>query len=186
MKMKKILAMLLAVLMIVTATVAGTVAWLQAETSEVENTFTTSDIGVELEETENEYQMIPGWDIDKDPKAWITEGSEAAILFVKVEESDNFDDFMTYTIADGWISLEGVDGVYYREVEEEKMGEGNAFSILAGDKVTVSGEVTKEMMSANDFVEPTLTFTAYAHQLYKNANTKFTAAEAWENLNPTT
>ena len=46
MKMKKVLAMLLAVLMIVTATVAGTVAWLQDTTTEVKNTFTYGVEGV--------------------------------------------------------------------------------------------------------------------------------------------
>jgi len=39
------------------------------------------------------------------------------------------------------------------------------------------------MMSAEDFAEPTLTFTAYAHQLYQNAATKFDAATAWGNVN---
>ena len=130
--------------------------------------------------------MIPGWDITKDPKTWITTGSEDAYLFIKVEESDNFDTFMTYEIADGWTELEDEDGVYYREVTSDQMGETNAFAILKDNKVTVKGTVTKEMMTADDFAQPTLTFTAYASQLYKNNNTKFTAAEAWSNLDTNT
>ena len=50
MKMKKVLAMLLAVLMIVTATVAGTVAWLQDTTTEVKNTFTEGKVDITLVE----------------------------------------------------------------------------------------------------------------------------------------
>ena len=186
MNMKKVLAMMLAVVLIVTATVAGTVAWLTAKTSDVVNTFTTSNIGVNLQETTNTYKMIPGHTITKDPKAWVDSGSEAALLFVKVAKSANFDTYMTYEIADGWTELTSAAGtnykVYYREVTTSQMGEANAFPILKDNSVNVLGTVTKEMMSATDFTEPTLTFTAYAHQLYQNATTKFDAATAWNNL----
>lgn len=183
----KSLALVLSLVLLVGGVIGGTVAWLTAQTTQVKNVFTTSNIGVELEESENlDLKMIPGWTITKDPKAWITTGSEDAYLFVKVEESANFDTFMTYEIADGWTALTGVDGVYYREVATTQMGENNAFSILKDDKVTVKDTVTKEMMTAEDFAAPTLTFTAYAHQLYQSANVKFDVATAWSNLNPGT
>lgn len=185
----KAFAMILAVVALVSVTIGGTLAWLTAKTTDVTNTFSTSDIGVELKESTKEYKMVPGWDVAKDPKAWVTEGSEEAILFVKVEKSANFDTFMEYTIADGWTELTSAAGtnykVYYREVTTEQMGESNAFAILKDNKVTVKGTVTKEMMTAENFTQPTLTFTAYAHQLYQNATTKFEAAVAWQNLNPT-
>lgn len=185
---KKALAMLLALVLVIGCVVGGTLAWLTAESTEVKNTFSTSTIGVDLKETTTEYKMIPGWDIAKDPKAWITDGSEAAYLFVKVEKSANFDTFMTYEIAEGWNELTSAADenykVYYREVASTQVGKDNAFAILKDNKVTVKGEtVTKEMMSAEDFAEPTLTFTAYAHQLYQNAATKFDAATAWGNVN---
>ncbi len=41
------------------------------------------------------------------------------------------------------------------------------------------------MENLTDDTYPTLTFTAYASQLYKSADVEFTAAEAWENVNPT-
>ena len=50
MNMKKILAMMLAVLLIVTATVAGTVAWLMDSTDPVANTFTVGKVDINLEE----------------------------------------------------------------------------------------------------------------------------------------
>lgn len=184
----KSLALMMACVLLLGCFVGGTVAWLTAQTSEVRNTFSTSDIGVELEETTTEYKMVPGWDITKDPKAWVTEGSEAAYLFVKVEKSANFDSFMTYEIADGWTKLTSVDDgyeVYYREVTTEQMGKNHASAILKDDKVTVRNTVTKEMMSDEGFTKPTLTFTAYAHQLYKSETPeKFDAATAWSNLNP--
>ena len=181
----KYLVLLLACVLLVIGVVGGSVAWLTARTTEVKNVFSSSNIGVELKESENlNFKMIPGWDITKDPKAWITEGSEDAYLFVKVEESANFDSFMTYEIADGWTALTGVDGVYYRQVTSTQMGEESAFTILKDEMVTVKGDVTKELMTALDFTQPTLTLTAYAHQLYQSQNQPFDVTIAWNNLNP--
>lgn len=180
---KKVLALVLAMVLVVVGVAAGTLAWLTAKSDTVTNTFTTSDIKVKLEETKNNFKMIPGYDIQKDPKATVLAGSEECFLFVKLEKSANFDDFMTYEMADGWTALTGVDGVYYREVRTANIG--TAYSVLKGDKVTVEGKVTKAMMeglSANTL--PTLTITAYASQLHKDAATEFTAAEAWANVNP--
>lgn len=180
---KKVLALVLAMVLVVVGVAAGTLAWLTAKSDTVTNTFTTSDIKVELKETKNNFKMIPGYDIQKDPKATVLAGSEECFLFVKLEKSANFDDFMTYEMADGWTALTGVDGVYYREVRTANIG--TAYSVLKGDKVTVEGKVTKAMMeglSANTL--PTLTITAYASQLHKDAATEFTAAEAWANVNP--
>lgn len=186
----KSLALVLACVLLVGGVIGGTVAWLTAKTNEVTNVFTTSDIGVELEETTETYKMIPGWTISKDPKAWITEGSEDAYLFVKVEKSANFDNFMTYEIANGWTELESAADtnykVYYREVTSSQMGQGNASAILKDNKVTVKDTVTKEMMSPEGVAKPTLTFTAYASQLMKNNTTKFTAEQAWGNVKPAT
>ena len=132
------------------------------------------------EKTEEEYKMVPGYTIHKDPKTTVVKGSEECYLFVKVEKSANFDSYMTYEMADGWTALEGVEGVYYREVKTADMG--TEFSVLKDDQVTVKGEVTKEMMAEAENNQPTLTITAYASQLYKNNTDTFTAAEAWANV----
>ena len=181
---KKVLALVLAMVLVVVGVAAGTLAWLTAKSDTVTNTFTTSDIKVELTETNETYKMIPGYDIHKDPKAKVVSGSEECFLFVKLEKSANFDDFMTYEMADGWTLVEGQTNVYSRKVVTADIG--TAYSVLKGDKVTVKGEVTKAMMeglSANTL--PTLTITAYASQLHKDAAMEFTAAEAWANVNPT-
>ncbi len=177
---KKLMIVAVALAMVLTFVAGGTLAWLVASTNEVKNTFTTSDIAVELKETTTEYKMVPGYDIAKDPKASVTAGSEAAWLFVKVEKSANFDQYMTYEMADGWTEVES--GVYARKVETANIG--TAYSVLKGDKVTVLGTVTKAMMETAKTNQPTLTFTAYASQLMKNATTEFTAAEAWANVQP--
>lgn len=179
MNAKKIVAALLAVVLLIGVGVGGTLAWLTAKTTDVVNTFTTSDIDVKLVETTTEYKMIPGWDIAKDPKAWIEAGSEAAYLFVKVESSANFGQFMTYEMAEGWKPVPGQTNVYYKENAEV----GTQYPILKDNKVTVKTDVTKEMMNAlTEANYPKLTFTAYASQLYKNNTEKFTPEVAWTNL----
>ena len=72
---KKGLLLILALTLLVTAITGGTLAWLTAESDEVVNKFTTSDISVELKETKTVFKMIPGYTIDKDPKAKVLAGS---------------------------------------------------------------------------------------------------------------
>lgn len=174
--MKKKLTVSLAVLALVACMTAGaTLAWLTAKTSSVTNTFTYGDINIELKETTGEsYKMVPGNTIAKDPKVTVKANSEACWLFVKVEKSTNFDEFMTYGIADGWTKLDGVDGVYYREVASPT--DDTVFDVLKDNSVTVKTTVTKEQFnSLTSTTMPTLTFTAYACQ----KDNVSTAADAW-------
>lgn len=163
--------------------IGGTIAWLTASTSPVENTFTTSDINITLAETTTNYKMVPGNTISKDPKVTVQANSEACWLFVKIEESTTpkLDDYITYEVADGWTQLTGVSGVYYREVSATTAD--TEFAVLKNNQVTVKNTVTKTMMNDLDKVgatKPTLTFTAYACQ----KDNVSTAADAWAKLNP--
>lgn len=210
----KSLALVLACVLLAGGAVGGTVAWLTAKTYEVKNVFTTSGIGVELDETEAAYKMIPGWTISKDPKAKVTSGSEDCYLFIKVEEKGgtvtvdaktySFDDFIAYDIEEGWETLDAAayPGVYYKVIDEDSKkdveynilgsGEytdaGNVKYTWADNEVLTKPEVTKEMMAVvNDTNKPTLSFTAYAVQLWKSnesggENAKFTAEQAWEQI----
>lgn len=180
----RVLVMAVALTLIIGGIIGGSVAWLTAKTDAVVNTFTTSDIKVELTETNATYKMVPGCDIRKDPKAKVLSGSEECFLFVKLEKSENFDTFMTYEMADGWTALDATSGVYYRKVLTDNIG--TAFSVLKGDKVAVNGDVTKTQMNAlTTDSYPKLTITAYASQLYKSAGVEFRAVEAWANINST-
>ena len=222
MKNKKALGLVLAVVLLVGVVAGGTVAWLTAQTREVTNVFKTSDIGVELKEhtydaaadklnegdanltdsgVEN-YKMVPGWTIPKDPWAKVTAGSEDCYLFIKVEEEItvtgdyDFDDFIAYNInsgADAWIELDAANhpGVYYRVIDTAAE-KGVEYPILAAgthtvgtdsytwaaNQILVKPEVTKAMMNAVT-AAPKLKFTAYAVQLQKSNDSAFTAAEAW-------
>ena len=176
---KKLLALCLAVVLAAVAAIGGTIAWLTAQTAPVVNTFTVGDINIDLAETAEDFKMVPGGTVAKDPLVTVKAGSEDCWLFVKVEASENLDTFITYAIADGWTLLDGVPGVYYREVPASETD--TVFHVLAGDKVTVKETVTKEMMNGlTEETYPTLTFTAYAVQ----KDNIDTAADAWEKVNP--
>ena len=157
---KKALALVLALTLLVAGIVGGTLAWLTDQTAEVKNTFTVGDINIGLTETTTDYKMVPGNTIAKDPTVTVKANSEACWLFVKVTESANLDDFITYAIATGWTELEA--GVYYREVPASAADQ--TFSVLAGDAVTVKNDVTRTMLETAKTDAPTLTFKAYAIQ----------------------
>lgn len=186
---KRSIALVLAVFALMIGSVFGTLAWLTDRSDTVTNTFTASNITVELKETTGtEYKMVPGCGITKDPKATVRAGSEPCYLFVQLEKSTNFDTYLTYEMAEGWTQLEDeqgqkIAGVYYRRITTTE--KDTHFSVLKDDQVTVKETVTKEDMNrliSKEESEPTLTVTASASQLMKDNDQEFTAIEAWNNL----
>ncbi len=185
----KLILLSIALIFVMFGVISGTLAWLIADTKPVVNTFSYGDINITLEETDtnkdgdndpntNNYPMKPGNSIEKDPLVTFKAGSEDAWLFVKLEKSANFDDFMTYETEDGWNALDGESGIYYRSVD--KVDTDTEFYVIKDNTVKVKGEVTKEMLNALDADSarnyPTLTVTAYAVQRDSNFTT---AADAW-------
>lgn len=206
----KAFAVILAAVLILGGAIGGTMAWLIDGTEAVANVFTDSDINITLvEEAKSKpdaFKMIPGHTITKDPKVTVKSGSEDCYLFVKIDKSENYSTYLAdYTIVDGWNKLEenANSAVYYREVlsvsgkEQEfsllaagsygKEGEGDGVFTWKENQVLVLPSVTKadmEKIKNNPNDRPTLTFTAYAVQLYKtnvgdDTARKFTPAEAW-------
>ena len=187
----KPLALIMALVLTLGGVIGGTVAWLIATPDPVVNTFTYGDINIDLDETDtqldgdnnpntNEYEMMPGQSITKDPVVTVKAESEEMWLFVKLEKSSNFDTFMEYTVADGWTALSGVDGVYYQHITAEDVATADKkIAVIKDDTVTVKESVTKEQLNALDSGSsenyPTLTVTAYAVQYAGNA----TADDAW-------
>ena len=111
----KSLVLVLALVMLITATVGGTLAWLGDKTETVTNTFSASGIDITLLEHEyladsntlNEekdprpegntnYNMVPGWTIPKDPTVTVLANSEPCYLFVQVIKSENFDTYIGF------------------------------------------------------------------------------------------
>ena len=122
--------------------------------------------------------MVPGNTIAKDPTVTVKANSEACWLFVKVTESTDLKDFITYAIAEGWTALPDVNGVYYREVPASAADQ--TFPVLAGNAVTVKDTVTKALLETAKTSAPTLTFKAYAVQ----KDNVTSASDAWAKVNP--
>lgn len=179
---------LLALVLVIGCVAGGTVAWLVATTDTVTNTFTYGKIDITLaESTGTSYKIIPGTNIEKDPKVTVKGGSEACWLFVKVEEVGAISTITTdpvhYAIDTGWAQLKDKDGkdvsgVYYRLVDA--VDKDTAFNVLKGNEIIVSGELTKETINGYAVQQPKLTFTAYAVQK-ENITT---AADAWAKVTP--
>lgn len=216
---KKALAVMLSLVLVIGCVVGGTVAWLTADGGSVTNTFMESDIDITLSETKPESKtapMVPGWKIDKDPKVTVDEDSEDCWLFVKITESTNpdLDAYISYAIATGWETIQPEDTngvtvigrkVYKDDATKEFgiLGAGEYTDPMDADDTTddfkitwnanqvcVKPSVTEQMMDAIQTSKPTLTFQAYAVQLFKtnsdgNKDTitdEFTAEEAWARI----
>ncbi|MBE5758773.1 MAG: hypothetical protein E7332_01915 [Clostridiales bacterium] len=197
---KMIIALSLSIVLLMGCLIGGTLAWLLDKTNPVRNVFTTSDIDIELDETTEGYEMVPGHTIDKDPFVTVKANSEACYVFVKVEKTANLDTYIAYAIDGDWKKLE--DGVYYLTADElttdqvfHILGEGSYTDPMGtedtaddvtieweNDEVGVKPSVTRTMMDdikQGKVAAPELTFTAYSVQRFETNGEEFSAAEAW-------
>lgn len=192
MSVKNILVMAACMALVAVVSVGGTLAWLQASTSTITNTFSPSNITLSLTETgatdgNKSYQLVPGVNLSKDPK--VSASSDVPYyVFVKVTENnwpafENTDGTkkVSYTIANGWTELTGVtlaDGekVYYKTMAANEALTSE--SILSDDTVTVSDTLTEKELATLKNTTVSLAFTAYAIQ-QQNGNGTFEPAAAW-------
>lgn len=169
---KKIVALVLAIVLVCTAAVLGTIAYLNSTTDTATNTFTIGDVKITLDEAkvdeygdavsgadrviENEYTIIPGHTYTKDPVIYVDENSENCWVFVKVEnelaeiettETENTIDAQIKK--NGWTALDGVTGVYYKAnvVAGENLATFTSFAIdsakTADDIAAFDGKTIK-------------------------------------------
>ena len=112
-KAKKVLLLALCAVLLVGATIAGTVAYLTSQTAVVKNTFTVGKVQILLDEKDvdtsntstdkasadgrdlaNKYHLMPGGTYDKDPTVHVHVDSEDAYVRMKVTV-DNYDKLAT-------------------------------------------------------------------------------------------
>lgn len=184
---KKSIALLLALMLLVGCVVGGTIAWLMTETTPVTNTFVAGKIGTLTlaETTGNEYVVIPGTTLPKNPTVTYTPDNVDAYVFVKVDMSGGWElqggnsytldklgeNVVNWAVDAGWTAVPHVENVYYREVDKDAGGQ--SWSVIAGNVITISEDLTAEDLKD---LNESLTFTAYAVQ-----RDNFTDAEdAWE------
>ena len=193
--MKKTMTAVLAMMLIMAMTVAGTYAYLTS-TDSVTNTFTVGKVAITLDEAKtdaygvadttvarvkaNEYKLIPGREYDKDPIVHVAVGSEACYVFVKIENGIAAIEDTTKPIADqietnGWTALAGETGVYYKE-QDAIPENGNAVPLPVFESFTIKADA-----DVSTYGDAKLIITAYAIQKDGIIN----AAAAWAALNPT-
>ena len=132
-KKTKALMLVLCAVLLVTASVLGTMAYLTS-TDQVVNTFTVGKVAITLDEAKvdpdgtavtpaervkgNAYHLLPGHTYTKDPTVHVQANSEDSFIFVKVENGiANYEDRPTIAeqiAARGWTPLTGVANVYYK------------------------------------------------------------------------
>jgi len=209
----KLVVLTLATAVICGSAVGGTVAWLTASSGKIVNTFTYGDIRIGLgsspasllsleapedaEETDAAEEkkaagnrMVPGKTLELDTTLYVAAGSEACWLFVNMEESENFGDFLTYEMEDGWTRLdpEGEEKVYYREVVDmeddfriDALDEDFMTNVIRENELEVRHDVTIEQFDELTAETcPKISITAYAIQ---RANID-TPEIAWEQVVP--
>lgn len=179
----KVFVLMMALVLVIGATVGGTLAWLTAKTGTVTNTFKATNIEITLAETESKWEkeMVPGVTYTKDPVVTVTENTTVdCYLFVQFDESKDAQKYLNYTslltVNEGWTQGDGIDipdNVWYRVVETDE--NTKFWHLLAEDKVTVDAEeVTMGTMAEAAAV--TLSYIAYAVQY---AGFETNAAGAW-------
>lgn len=197
----KALLMTLCAVLLVAASVLGTMAYLTSTTGPVTNTFSIGKINITLDEakvdeygvadttaarvTRNAYKLVPGHTYTKDPTVHVTdENSENSWIFVKVMNgiaAYEADTKIAKQITDnGWTKLTGVDGVdnvYYREYDKDSAVKN--FVVFDSFTIAQNAETIDGWANA---INANITITAYAIQ--KDANlTTATAAWAAGNFN---
>ncbi len=197
---KKSLILAISLVLVMTCTIGVTVAYLQDTTDPVTNVFVAADFAdLGLSETDpddeydgngatNDYLVVPGMDITKDPK--VTFAPEAdednlvgAYVFVKMDAAGwtttdnvaftkqlgNCADALSFSVDTYWTFLkkDGNSYIYYKAVAADKTI--NTQSIIANDKVTVSTAITEADLdtaseSLSVITDGSLIFSAYAIQ----------------------
>ena len=185
---RKTLILAACAIMLVCATIAGTLSYLTAQVS-VKNTFTVGNVAITMDETdvdnstpggndrdtENEYKILPGQTYTKDPIIHVSATSEDCYVFVKVTnnissvEATGNNTIAKQLEANGWKAVPPDESnVYYMEDAVNASADVNVFG-----RFTVSDSATNEQLSAIN--GKTIEVEAYAVQ--KEGFTS--AVDAW-------
>lgn len=150
--------------------IGGVFAYLMDSSDEVRNEFNKNSVDVGLEESPNEYDIVPGTEQTKDPTVTYDTTLPA---YVFVEVIDETDGLVEWTIDNAWTPLPDQPGVFFQRVEK---GEGR-LPVLKDNKVKYSAAITNEQMENADD-ELALTFKSHIIQSAPFAN----ANEAWDQI----
>lgn len=128
-KMYKAMALVLCALLLVAGSVMGTLAYLQAQTDPVRNTFAVGKVAITLKETAidpetgkeitgdpvtglTNIKLVPGREIKKNPFVTVEAGSEKCYVFVKLENNIPTTYGTLNGFADTWSLIDETNKIY--------------------------------------------------------------------------
>ena len=189
----KALLMTLCAVLLVAASVLGTMAYLTSTTGEVKNTFSIGKIAITLDEapvneygevvdgarrTQNQYKLVPNHEYKKDPTVHVTGNSENSYIFVKVVNGIAAieaagDTTIAAQIEKDWTKLVGVANVYYQEYTKQEA----AKDFVVFNSFTVKNDISETDLET--YKDASITITAYAVQQdgFDTAQAAWTAAK---------
>lgn len=193
---RKALLLSVCAMLLVAASVMGTMAYLTAKTSAVQNTFTVGSVNITLDEADvdnstsgasrdqaNAYNLLPGSTYEKDPTIHVAAGSEDCWVFVKVKNDLAAFEADTGTIAaqiaaNGWTQLSdasgnAITGVYYRQ--HRKVDSVNSDKDYVVFSTLTIADNANTLEGWSNISGEMITVTGYAVQ---DANVE-TALDAW-------
>lgn len=187
MKAKKLIAMLMCAVLLVTGTVMGTMAYLTS-TDVVKNAFTVGSVKITLDEAkvkpdgtliagearvrENVYHLLPGQSYVKDPTVHVdtTATTDNCWLFVKIanglaafeSSAEGYKKISAQITENGWTELE--EGLYYCEYVKDGAADYKVFEQFSlADNANEINDWEKIAAGGNN-TGATITVTAYAVQ----------------------
>ena len=197
-KVRNIIALLLCAILLVGASVAGTVSYLTSQ-SEVVNTFTVGKVIITLDERDvdnddnkednvtvddvtrdkaNKYKLIPGQRYEKDPVIHVDSTSESCWVFVKViNDIEKFEVGTTISaqiLANNWLPVDDYDNVYYQVYDADQTNPDTDLEVFQEFKLADKAESIPGWGDINE--ETTITVTGYAVQKEGFAE----AIDAWK------
>lgn len=192
-KTSKALLLSLCAVLLVTASVLGTMAYLTSQ-DQVVNTFTVGNVAITLDEKDvdnstlgendrdkaNAYKLMPGHNYEKDPIVHVDANSEDCYLFVKVvNEIANIE--AEETVAQqmtekGWVAVDAANGIYVYTTDKTNpavVTKGSNITVF--ENFTIAGNVDNTTLAT--YADKTITVNAYAIQADGFAGK--TASEIW-------
>lgn len=192
-KTSKALLLSLCAVLLVTASVLGTMAYLTS-LDQVVNTFTVGNVAITLDEKDvdnstpgendrdkaNAYKLMPGHNYEKDPIVHVDANSEDCYLFVKVvNEIANIEAEKTVAqqmTEKGWVAVDAANGIYVYTTDKTNpavVTKGSNITVF--ENFTIAGNVDNTTLAT--YADKTITVNAYAIQADGFAGK--TASEIW-------
>ena len=185
--MKKTIMMITALVLVAVMSIGGTFAYLTSQDA-VTNTFTVGKVDIELKETDmksdergnhNEYHMIPGEEIKKDPTVTVKGNSEDSYVFVEIQNnlvSEEISASLAEQIAaNGWQPVEHQTNVYYQKYAQQDSDK----ELPVFQTIPVSEYLTNDDLAAivGNQESETIVVNAYAIQQsgFENVSDAWTA-----------